>query len=400
MIKDNRFNYDDQKYTSLRHALHQIPEIGFNEIETKAFILNYIKAFNNINKAKITEVLETGFWIDVKGEGKAISDKDITFALRTDTDALPLIEESNVDYKSKYPGMSHSCGHDGHMTILTCTLEKTLDKISEIPSNVTIRFLYQPAEEGKGGAEKMIEQGCLDGIQEIYGIHNMTLFKVGEVGLITGPIMAGINFFFIEITGIGGHGSMPNLARSPITAGAELVNKINQITAQRVPSDNRCVVSIGSFKSGNAGNVIPEKAYIQGTLRIFNSEAEKLIKEEFNNICKGIGEANKCTITISYTCPGTITNNDENLTKNVVVKALEKSSIPIKDEGLPVSASEDFSFYQEKIPGVFLMLGCGDDDHKEYLHTPTYNYNDKSTVYGVEVYLSIIEQKIGYSLYK
>ena len=393
------FPFDEKKYTQLRHELHQIPEIGLKEFLTKEKLLTFIKTFSNYNKVVLQEVLDTGFWFDITGLGDKVGNENYMFAFRTDLDALPLQEETKVDYKSKFDGMAHSCGHDGHMTILTATLEQVLQRLSEIPSNYTLRFLYQPAEESIGGAEKMIEVGCLKGVNEIYGIHNVTLFDVGEVGVKSGPVMAGISVFDINITGQGGHGSAPYLCKSPITTGTELVQKINQITSQKINSENRCVVSIGCFKSGEVGNVIPEKGNIKGTLRYFDDDTANKIKDEIQTCCSGIGATNKSNIKVDFTDPGVVTFNNKTLTDNVVLPALQNSNLKIVDHDLPVTASEDFSFYLRIIPGVFMMLGCKDSEHQEYLHTPTYNYNDKSTIYGVEVYLRIIEKKLNKSIF-
>ncbi len=196
---------DHEKFTKFRQDLHKIPELGFEEIETKKYLLDYINNLDIFNKgAKLIEVGKTGFFIDFPGKAPKTSDITTMIAYRTDLDGLPMNEESGAPYSSIHPNRQHACGHDGHMTILVGFLEFYSSNIDKIPSNVNIRFLFQPAEEGRGGAVAMIEGKCLEGVQEIYGLHNSTIFKVGEIGCIEGTIMARIDKFEINIHGTGG----------------------------------------------------------------------------------------------------------------------------------------------------------------------------------------------------
>lgn len=399
-----KIKIDEKKYIDFRHSLHKIPELCFQEKETKSFLFNYIKTLKNFNKSKITEVGDTGFWIDVFGEGKEVPEltpkdsKYLGIEFRADMDGLPLIEDSGVEYKSIYYGKAHSCGHDGHMTMLTCFFEYILNRLALIPSNVMIRFLYQPAEEGGPGSVAMIKGGCLNNVQEIYGQHNSTLFSLGEVGVISGPIMSSVDFFTIEITGTGGHGSLPSLTRSPITAGSEIVLKLNQITSQRIDSIERCVLAIGQFESGKVGNVIPEKAVIKGNIRTFNNEVRKNICKIITDTCNNIATCNEVQVKVDIFCPGTVTNNDKDLTENVVIKAVNKAEFKVMTRDLPTMASEDFSFYQEKVPGVYLMLGTQDSEHNDCVHNPKFDFNDKGIPYGVEMFCRILEVRLGINL--
>lgn len=391
------FEYQIDKYTRLRKDLHQIPEFAYKEFKTKSFILNFVKEFKNFEHIKLTEVLDTGFWIDVEGL-KPSSDQKICIALRADLDALPLIDKCEIDYRSVHEGFSHSCGHDGHMTILICALEQVLLQLENIPSHLKIRFLFQPAEEGHNGSKAMIKEGCLEGVNEIYGIHNITLFDVGTIGLKSGPVMSGADFFEINILGQGGHGSAPHRCCSPINAGVDIVNKLNQYISQRTDSAQRAVCTIGSFNSGEASNVIPTRAVLKGTLRRFTPEIGSKYVEEIKKKVEAIAEVNDCIADFKTTLSGEVTNNDPGLVEEIK-QIMESSKIKIEDSGLPVAASEDFADYQLLIKGVFIMLGCRDDNHKEYLHTSTYNYNDSSTSYGVELYLRIVEKRAKVTLF-
>lgn len=395
---------DEEKYQKFRRYLHTIPEIKYEEKETQQYILSFIQQLNNSSKAKVVEVKEsTGFWVDIIGEGPentTLNSKNGFYGIsfRCDLDALPITEETGVEYSSKHPGKAHSCGHDGHMTLSTCFLDYILQRTNLIPKNVLLRFIYQPAEEGGKGAVVMINNNCLEGINEIYGIHNLTLFNVGEIGLKVGPVMSSIDFFNIEITGKGGHGSRPDLCCSPITTGSEIVLKLNQITSQRVDSKDRCIVSVGSFVSGGVGNVIPDKALIQGTTRTFDSKIQNEIADLIKNTSESIALLNDSKANVSIVNMGLITDNNADLTTKIVKPAIEKAGFRVREDQLPLTASEDFSFYQHKIPGVFIMLGAGDEEHSFNIHSPYFDYNDLSTPFGVEAYARILEVKLGIKL--
>lgn len=399
-MSDFKFDFDTKKYTDFRRNLHRIPELAYHEFETEEFVKAFLENFPNFKKDMIVDSgIGTGFWVNVKGLGSPVHSKEFCVALRSDMDGLPILEENNFEYKSTNVGNAHACGHDGHMTVLTATLDLVLNKIAEIPNNLTVRFLYQPAEEGGIGASKMIDSHCLDGVDEIYGIHNFTSWALGTIGLKEGSVMASGNAYEININGQGGHGSTPHLCHSPITTGSEIVNKLNQITSQKVDSINRSIVSVGCFKSGSTGNVIPENAIIRGSFRTFSDVVDSQIQNEITSICNTICDLNSCTCKINYSNLGLSTDNNSDLV-GYIKTALIGSIIKYTDQGLPVTGSEDFSYYQRKIPGAFMMLGCGDETHKEYIHTAKYDYNDLATVYGVELYLRIIQQRFNIQIFK
>lgn len=399
-MSDFKFDFDETKYTNFRRELHRIPELAFQELETEKYLKAYFSKLNNFKDNMIVESgLSTGFWINVKGLGSPSKADPLCIALRTDIDGLPIQEENSFDYKSTHDGKAHACGHDGHMTIMTATLELVLSKINEIPSNCSVRFLFQPAEEAGTGAKAMIKANCLDKVDEIYAIHNFPIFNLGSIALKEGSLMASGNAFEVEITGLGGHGSIPSLCHSPITTGSEIVNKLNQITSQRIDSVNRSIVSVGSFKSGATGNVIPEKATISGSFRTFSDDVDNEIEEEITNICTSISELNYSTCTIKFTKVCLATINDSSLVDHIK-NSMIGSSIIITTQGLPVTASEDFSYYQKEVKGAMALLGSGDDKHSISLHSPNYDFNDFSTKFGVELYLRIIENRFNIHIFK
>ncbi len=196
---------DLEKFTKFRQDLHRIPELGFEEAETKKYLLDYINKLEIISKgAKLTETAKTGFFIDFQGKAAKESNLVTTIAFRTDLDGLPISEKSGVSYTSIHPNRQHACGHDGHMVILIAFLEFYANNIYKVPENVNLRFIFQPAEEGLGGASAMIEGKCLEKVQEIYGLHNSTVYNLGEIGLSEGTIMARMDTFEISIEAKGG----------------------------------------------------------------------------------------------------------------------------------------------------------------------------------------------------
>jgi amidohydrolase len=242
----------------------------------------------------------------------------------------------------------------------------------------------------------MIDAGCLEGINEVYGLHNLTLFKVGEVGCVKGPIMANGNCFNIQIKGKGGHGSRPDLCINPITIGSELIEYMNKIKSQYVDSKEIFIFSVGSFNSGETFNVIPEYAKISGTYRTINDKLSEKIGKIITNLCDNYSLIYNCEIKLDIVSGGYTTFNADEPTE-LVQKVAEKY-FKLRTDSLPVMASEDFSLYQLIVPGCFFMLGAQDEEHKEYLHTPQYEFNDKSLSIGVEMFIRIIEEKANIEL--
>ena len=307
-----------------------------------------------MNKIKIVDIGQSAFWIDVTGEATSTGEvKGIAF--RADMDGLPLNEETGVEYTSTHPGKAHSCGHDGHMTIMTCFLEYILERLNLIPSNFNLRFLYQPAEEILAGAKYLIEKNCLEGIHEIYGLHNISIIPLGMIGIVPGTIMAASTEFEISIKGIGGHGSAPDKCHSPITCGSEIVNKLNQITSQEVDSSQRSVLTIGTFKSGETCNVIPENAFICGSIRTVNIETAPIIKEKIKCSCSGIGLSNSCQVDVNFPVNCSVTSNDEELYNKVMLPAISKTNFTKISSVLPALASEDLHSTKKKYQEYFFF---------------------------------------------
>lgn len=406
---------DEIKFSKFRQELHKIPELKYKEFKTKKFIIDYLKNFKNFEKMSYKEAAETGFWFDLIGEGEKVEIKHpflkkndgsdninekYGIAFRCDIDGLPIVEKTSVEYKSTHEGCAHSCGHDGHITIMTAFIEFILNNINKIPSNIRLRFLYQQAEEGGIGAKVMIDNGCLEEINEIHGFHNYTSFYLNEVGLVKGPIMSCADFITIEVKGKGGHGSNPHLCNNPITTSSEIINKMNQIVSQQSDSKYRSSLSIGVFKSSKEleENIIPDYSLIKGSLRTFDENNRSNIKESIDYACEYIGKLNHCNCNVNYADTSPVTYNHYELTELVDIEACKKAGVKINSEGLPIMGSEDFSLYQVIIPGVFILLGTRDENHTFPIHSDYFDYNDKGTIFGVNIYCRIIEVQTGITL--
>jgi amidohydrolase len=392
-------NIDTEKYIKLRHDFHKIPEIGYKEFQTYELILQSLKQIPNFEKhSKITKVGDTGMYIDINGTNESLKSESKLIALRADIDALPLTEETGLDYKSTHDGMMHACGHDGHIAIMIATIDYYLINIDKVPSNFCARFLFQPAEEGKGGAHVMIDGGCLNGVEEIYGLHNITLFKTGEIGLIEGPIMSCFIIFEITITGVGGHSSTPHKCINPITIGSQIVNLLNQVTSQQIDSKERSVITLCCMQAGQTYNVIPEIATIKGSFRSLSYENTDNIMAKIRQTCEGVKVLyNAISVEVKFTTNmGDVTINAKNPT--AVVNKVASKYFKVNSDNLPLMASEDFSFYLKIVPGCFFMLGGGDETHDKIIHSPYYDFNDKSLPIGVEMFVRIVEEKSGAKL--
>lgn len=394
---NSQYKIDISKYIKLRQELHKIPEFAYKEFKTKNKLFEIFNELSGFKEnAKISEIGETGFYIDIFGKNEESSipeDKIIKIALRADMDALQLQDESDNHYKSIIPNMCHACGHDGHMAILAGVLDVYLKNIQLIPHNFAVRFLFQPAEEGQGGARAMIAGGCLDSVDEIYGLHNIPIIKLGYIGILPGPIMGGMGTFKINIKGKGGHTAFPHECKNPISVGAKLIESFNQIPSQEIDSADACVIAVGYFNCGHTYNVINGDGKIMGTIRTLKDEVMDFVIERMKQICLSIAEQEKVEIDLLIDGLGPCTVNHKIPAE--LVENIAKQHFKATRENLPVMASEDFCFFMHIVPGCFFMLGGGDENHIDYVHTPKFDFNDKSLVIGIEMFLKIIELKAG-----
>ena len=373
----------------LRHQLHQIPELQYEEFETANLIRVELDRLEIKYTAGVTDApTATIAWMGDIGKP--------CIALRADIDALPIEEKTRLSYTSRHPGRMHACGHDGHAATLLGTARVLKELVNQLP--VCVKFLWQPAEEGGGGGRRLVDAGVLDGrigpkVSAIFGLHGWPGIKVGTVASKPGVLLAATDGFKATFIGRGCHGAYPHFGRDPIVCAAEAVLNLQQFVSRELDPTDSAVVTIGIFQAGTATNVIPDQATIQGTARTITAQTRAAIHRAIERRCAGIAAANDCQLEFTWIDGYPPTVNDPQMTDHVarVVKATLGA-----DRYLPVSkpsmGGEDFAYYLEKIPGCFFLLGVEPMDRPEYpsLHTDLYDFTDDSIVVGIKMFVALV----------
>lgn len=361
--------YDEM--VEIRRYLHQHPELSFKEVKTAAYIANYYKQLGIEYKANVGG---NGVVARVKGAkpGKIV-------ALRADFDALPIQEETNLPFKSVNAGVMHACGHDGHTATLL-VLGKVLNELKEELAGEYV-LIHQHAEEtAPGGAISMIEDGCLDGVDVIFGTHLWADTPVGTIKYRKGPFMAAADRFTINILGYGGHGAQPHKTKDSIVIGSQLVVHLQQIVSRKVNPIDPAVVTVGSFVSDNGFNVIADKASISGTVRTFREDVRNLIEKEIENVVKGTCLASLCDYEYQYDRGYPAVVNHDAETDFLITVAEQVPDIDQIVEGDPEMGGEDFAYYLQHVKGTFFFTGAKPDDVEQPYphHHPKFDINEKA----------------------
>ncbi len=385
MISELSGSFRDE-VVELRHHFHRNPETAWKEIETSDKIESLLRewGFKDIRRGFRGTTCGVVADLNTGREGPSI-------ALRADMDALAIKEENSLPYRSEREGVMHACGHDSHMAILLGAA-KVLYSIKDDLSG-RVRLIFQPSEEGGSttenypGAECLIREGVLDGIDAIAGLHIWSPLKTGFISVRPGPLMSACDSWTVRIYGKGGHGAMPQDAIDPTLAATTFVNLLQTIVSREVDPKEIAIISVGKIITGSAFNIIPDSVEITGTVRTFNPKIQNNMPKMIQRIADGVSLALRCRAELEYTRFTPPTINDEGLTKRFI----ETAKSIIGEEGVQISplimVSEDFSYFQEKIPGVFFFLGCGnpekgtDNPH----HSPLFNVDDDALVVGVEL---------------
>ncbi|MGX2961185.1 amidohydrolase [Peribacillus sp. JNUCC 23] len=341
-----------EEMIQIRRYLHENPELSFKEQNTAQYIIDFYQGKDVDIQTNVGNGY--GIIVTIKGEkpGK-------TIGLRADFDALPIMEETELPFKSKNDGVMHACGHDGH-TAYMLVLADCLIQLKSLLSG-TIKIIHQHAEEvPPGGAKSIMESGLLDDLDAVYGVHLFPDNPVGHIGYRSGYAMAGRTYFKLAIQGVGGHGSSPHLANDAIVAGAHFVTAVQTVISRRLNPFDMGVVTIGSFDGKGSFNVIKDRIELEGDVRYMTEKTQKLIEQEIHRLVRGIETefAVQCELTYTADYPPLI--NDPEITKAVVTSLQNSKEPEIREisEYPMFSGSEDFSYYVEKIPGTFFYIGC------------------------------------------
>jgi amidohydrolase len=350
-----------------RRDFHRHPETAFQEHRTSSVLRKFLEDHD----IPVQEMAKTGLRGVLRGKpgGK-------TVALRADIDALPLKEDGDKEYRSENPGAAHACGHDGHMAILMGVIELLCRRKEDFQGNVV--FLFQPSEERiPGGAKIMIEEGALEDVDAIFGLHLWQLLSTGIVGLVKGAMMAQPDKFTIRIQGKGGHGSMPHQTVDPILVASHLVVNIQSIVSRNVDPLKPVVISFGTIEGGTIYNIIPEEVILTGTVRSFDTDVQELSENRLRKITDATCAAFGATADFQYEKGYPPVVNHETMVDFVAHIAngiFGKEKVQKID---PVMGGEDFAYFLQKVPGAFLFFGMGDGMEYPH-HHPSFDIDEKA----------------------
>ena len=367
--------------TAFRRDLHAHPELGMAEFRTAEKVATALEALGievhrGVGGTGVVGVLRNG------SGNRAIG-------LRADMDALPMEELNDVPYRSTVKGAMHACGHDGHTTMLLGAA-KYLAETRNFDG--IVHFIFQPGEEGCGGALAMLEDGLFERFpcDAIYGMHNRPGMPLGEYAINSGPTAAGGAFFDITITGKGSHGARPEVSIDPVLAACHVTTALQSIVSRNLSPRDAAVVSVTKVVGGDAYNVIPETAVISGTARFFAREVSAQIEEGLKRVAEGVAAGFGASASLDYRLIFAPTINDAEQTEAYAAAAVELvGDTKVARDKPPGMGSEDFSFMMERVPGAYIHVGNGDGAMP---HNPRYQFNDEAIPYGAALYARVVEK--------
>jgi amidohydrolase len=367
-----------QPLVALRRDIHAHPELGFQEHRTAARIAAELRSagievHEGIGGTGLVGVLRVG-------------DGSRTLGLRADMDALPIDEQTNLAWSSTSPGCFHGCGHDGHVAMLLGAAQY----LARDPGfSGTLHFIFQPAEEGLGGARQMIEDGLFERFpcDRVYALHNWPGLPAGTISTRAGAIMGAADKFVIMIEGRGGHAALPQDTPDALLAAAGLVQQLNTIVARDVPPSAAAVLSVTEIQGGHAHNVIPAEVRVGGTVRTFDPLVQDRIEERMRQILRGIEASFEVRATLVYDRYYPATINDAAAAEDALEIAATVARAELAPE--PAATSEDFSFMLQQRPGAYIWLGQGQGDNPAPLHNPRYDFNDDVLETGIRLHIAL-----------
>ncbi|QOZ33515.1 M20 aminoacylase family protein [Bradyrhizobium sp. CCBAU 53421] len=370
--------------TAIRRDLHAHPEIGFEEVRTSGIVADKLASWGiEVHRG----LGGTGVVGVLKGKGNGTK----KIGLRADMDALPMEENTNLKWRSTIPGRFHGCGHDGHTTMLLGSARYLAETRN---FDGTVHFIFQPAEEGLGGARAMIKDGLFKQFpcDEVYGLHNAPDLNHGEIAILPGPAMAAADFFDIRIQGYGAHGAMPERSKDAVVIAMTLGQALQSIVSRNVDPLQAAVLSITQIHSGSAYNVIPGEAWMCGTVRCFSDEIRELIRKRMREIAAGFAVAYGAEISVEIRDGFSVLVNQEEQSR--VVEEVARTVVdPAKviTRSTPKMGSEDFADMMQAIPGAYFWVG---HDGSVPVHNPGYVLDDKILPIGASMFARIIEKRM------
>ena len=369
-----------------RRHLHQYPEIGYEVHETAAFVALKLKEFG-VDEV-VTGIGRTGVVGLIYGS-KGVGP---TIGLRSDMDALPMSEETGLEYASVNEGKMHACGHDGHMAMLLGAA-KYLSETRNFKGSVAV--IFQPAEEDGAGGEAMVKDGMMErfNIKEVYGMHTNPGLPVGEFATRIGPIMGATDEYVITVHARGGHAAYPHNAIDPIVIGAQLVGMLQTIASRNVDPMESVVLTITQFNAGTALNIIPEAATLAGTIRTLSPYVRAFAVQRLHEICAGVALAHGIKINVNHMPGYPVTVNNEAETHNAIEAATGVVGSKAVNGNMPASlGAEDFSYMAMARPGAFIFIGNGNTPD---VHHPKFNFDDHAIPFGVSYWASLVQHRLG-----
>ncbi|MEI7571248.1 MAG: M20 aminoacylase family protein [Alcaligenaceae bacterium] len=379
-----------QELIALRRDLHANPEIGFQEVRTSGIVAGALEALGvEVHRG----VGKTGVVGVIRGQRH---DSGLSIGLRADMDALPIKEEGDAAYCSTVPGLMHACGHDGHTAILLGTAKYLMQNRD---FNGTAVLIFQPAEEGLGGAKAMVDDGLFERFpcDSIYALHNWPALPAGTIGINPGPMMAASDRWEVTIEGRGGHGAHPYQTIDPIVVAAHIVTALQTIVSRNVHPVESAVISLGHIQAGSptAPSVIPSRAHLVGTVRTFSDTVQKLVESRMRALIASVAEAFGATAELKYhrSYPATINSAQQaNFLADVATDLFGAQNV-VRDL-IPSMGSEDFSFMLQKRPGAYFRLGQGGAEQGRFLHNPKFDFNDEVIPMGSALFAALVERSM------
>ena len=355
-----------EKIVALRRDIHREPELGF---DTKKTAEKVLAALEGLPLDLETGVAKNGIVATLEGDGAGP-----TVALRADMDALPILEDTDLPFASKTEGRMHACGHEGHTSMLVGAAHALSGMRGRLDG--TVKFVFQPAEEGGGGGKVMVDEGVADDVSSIFALHLWPGLPFGKVATKAGPIMAAADAFEMEIKATGGHGAMPHLGSDAIAIAAQVVTALQTIVSREVDPVEPAVLTVGEIGAGTAFNIIPDKARIGGTVRTLNTDLRKKIPTRIEELARGVAKGMRGDVDLDYTFSYPVTINDE----RAAGLALDVAEDLFGGESVlklpnPSMGAEDFAYFLEKVPGAFIWLGIGEE--ASGLHTPKFAFDEE-----------------------